>query len=550
MSCERSGVRVANFTDTYLPRRDGVITSIRTLVAALEEAGHATLTVVPRHPGQPADTQLLRLRAVPCGVADLRVAPWLVRAAFAQSTLAAVAEYAPDVIHVHTPGPVGLLGVLAARQLDRPLVQTYHTDLHAYVEAYRLPARALRASVRLYARRLGVPRPCMRPGPAEARPGPGPASGSVRPPSGPGQAWPMDVRPDLWSPEGLRPDAGSAGVRPDGRPEGVRPDAASAHVRPDGRLEGVRPDAGSAGVRTDARPEGVRPDDAGSAGVPRDPGSAGVRTDGRPDVVGPRFAAMDGMNTLLLGGADAVVVPTRSVLERVRLPVPDERVFLVPTGVSARPAAAGAVEQFRRQHGIPADDQVVLFVGRVNREKGIELLVESFARTSRQCPRAWLVLVGAMYEPKWFANLCRRSGNNRRIVLAGQQPPDVVAAAYAAADVFAFASRTDTQALVLQEAALAGLPVVLVDPVLHRCGPLGGAGVLTDANPEAFSAALVRLLGDPALRQRIGADAAGQASRHTPARYAAAMLDVYAYAAHRRAARPTADAVDAGLPVG
>ena len=58
---------------------------------------------------------------------------------------------------MHTPGPVGLLGVLAAQRLGLPLVQTYHTDLHAYAEAYRFPARALRAGVRLYARRLGVP---------------------------------------------------------------------------------------------------------------------------------------------------------------------------------------------------------------------------------------------------------------------------------------------------------------------------------------------------------------------------------------------------------
>jgi len=329
MSCERAGVRVANFTDTYLPRRDGVITSIRTLAGALSESGHATLTVVPRHPDQPRDESLLRLRAVPCGVADLRLSPWLLRRAAADGTLAAVAAHAPDVIHVHTPGPVGLLGVLAARQLGLPLVQTYHTDLHAYAEAYRVPARALRVGVGLYARRLGLPRPPMC------------------------------------------SDLGGLAVRPGRR------SAALSH----------------------------------------------------------RFAAMDGMNVLLLGDADAVVVPTGAVLGRIRLPVPDERVFLVPTGVALRPSTAEAAARFRDCHRIAPSEPVVLFVGRINREKGIELLLDAFARVLTGCPRARLVLVGAMYEPKWFAALLRNTAPNltERIVLTGQQPPDVVAAAYAAA---------------------------------------------------------------------------------------------------------------------
>jgi glycosyltransferase involved in cell wall biosynthesis len=158
-------VRTAHFTDTYLPRRDGVVTSVLTLVAALAERGDPAVIVVPRHPSQPDGDGLIRLPALPCGVADLRVSPWPLRSALASGALAEIAAAAPDVIHVHTPGPIGLLGVLAARTLGVPLVQTYHTDLHAYADAYRLPHAALRGCLRLYAHRLGEPRPwfCRRP---------------------------------------------------------------------------------------------------------------------------------------------------------------------------------------------------------------------------------------------------------------------------------------------------------------------------------------------------------------------------------------------------
>jgi glycosyltransferase involved in cell wall biosynthesis len=148
-----------------------------------------------------------------------------------------------------------------------------------------------------------------------------------------------------------------------------------------------------------------------------------------------------------------------------------------------------------------------------------------------------LVLVGAMYEPRWFAGLLRQIGPAaaERIVWAGEQGAEVVAAAYAAAEVFVFPSRTDTQALVLQEAALAGLPAVLADPVLHRHGVLDGAGLCAEPDPASFAAAVGQLLDDPAAARRLGALAAARAAGHTPARYAAAILGVYDHAARHHA---------------
>jgi hypothetical protein len=89
--------------------------------------------------------------------------------------------------------------------------------------------------------------------------------------------------------------------------------------------------------------------------------------------------------------------------------------------------------------------------------------------------------------------------------------------------------------LVLQEAALAGVAPVLVDQVLHCHGPLGGAGLLTEPHPADLAAGIVALLTDPVEAGRVRAEAAAQASRHSPSRYAATMLDVYRGAAARRA---------------
>jgi glycosyltransferase involved in cell wall biosynthesis len=395
--------RIAHFTDTYLPRRDGVVTSLQTLCAAMD--AEATLTVVPRHGDQTAASGLLQLRSLPCGVADLRLGGWPSR-----RQIALIAAWRPDLIHVHTPGPMGLLGTLAAARLGVPLVHSYHTDLYAYADAYRVPATAISVGVGLYARRLG----------------------------------------------------------------------------------------------------------ASAVAV---------------ECVSRRHRALERLNRLLMGSASAVVVPTPAVLSRGGLPVPPSRIFLVPAGVAPRPATPSAVDAFGARFGLSQGDPVVLFVGRVNREKGVELLLASFARAVLDSPRARLVLVGAVYEPRWLRRLIAASGIADRVVVTGQLGPDEVAAAYATAAVFAFPSLTDTQGLVLQEAAHCGLPVLLADAQLHRTGVLGDTALLASPEPHAFGGALGRLLAEPEFAAAAGARARERASQHTPERYAATMRDVYAFAA-------------------
>jgi 1,2-diacylglycerol 3-alpha-glucosyltransferase len=397
--------RVAHFTDTYLPRRDGVVASLQTLIAGLEEQGCAGLTVVPRHPSLAGRSDLLTIGSLPCGVANLRLSTWPMA-----RHVSRVADWGPQLIHVHTPGPVGLLGVLAARRLGLPLVHTYHTDLHAYADAYRVPPEALKILYELYALRLGS-RPARQ---------------------------------------------------------------ASSRTR--------------------------------------------------------RHAILDAANQLLLGDAEAIIVPTPAVLSRASLPVPPERLFLVPAAVPQRAVSPADVADFRARHGISPSDRVVLFVGRVNREKGIELLLPAFARVAAQIPAARLVLIGAVYERRWLDRLLGKHDLRERVVITGQLPPHSVAAAYAGAEVFAFPSRTDTQGLVLQEAALAGVPSVMADPSLYRTGALGDAAVLAGADPDAYAHALCGLLADPEAARRLGAAARERALAHTPAGYATTMREVYGLA--------------------
>ncbi|MBO0828866.1 MAG: glycosyltransferase [Streptosporangiales bacterium] len=408
-------LRVAHFTDTWLPRRDGVVTALQTLTSVMGDVGHSSVVVVPRHHQQAADASTLRLPSVRCGIAQFRLAAWP-----RERHVDRVAQWAPDLLHVHSPGPIGLLGIVAARTLGLPLVLTYHTDLSAYAQAYRLPPHVLHGVLRCYARRLGMPKP--------------------------------DV------------------------------------------------------VRYRTRQA-------------------------------QRRAVVHAGTQLLYGCADTVLIPTRAILERSGLAGMCPHLQVVPTGVAAPVVQPGARAGFRRRNGIGPDERVALFVGRLNREKGIDLLAAAFARLRQTLPAARLVLVGAAHDERWLRAQLDGAGVTDRTVRTGELPPADVAEAYAAADVFAFPSRTDTQALVIQEAALAGLPSVLADPALHRSGPMSGTALLASGGPDAYAAALARLLSEPALAASLGAAARGRAEQNTPQAYGRRMATVYAETLRRRTSR-------------
>jgi glycosyltransferase involved in cell wall biosynthesis/predicted metal-dependent phosphoesterase TrpH len=152
----------------------------------------------------------------------------------------------------------------------------------------------------------------------------------------------------------------------------------------------------------------------------------------------------------------------------------------------------------------------VLYAGRLTKEKGVDLLAESFLRARELDPRLHLVLAGGGPEEK---TLAARLG--RHATFLGWLDGQPLARAYASADLFLFASRTDTFGQVILEAQASGLPVVAV----AEGGPLtlvehGRTGLLAAAEPEALARAVCHLAGQPSLRRSLAAAALDEALAH------------------------------------
>jgi len=146
----------------------------------------------------------------------------------------------------------------------------------------------------------------------------------------------------------------------------------------------------------------------------------------------------------------------------------------------------------------------VLYAGRLTREKGVDLLAESFLLARRSDPRLHLLLAGGGPEEE---ELRERLGEHATFL--GWLEGEELARAYASADVFLFCSRTDTYGQVILEAGASGLPVVAV----AEGGPAAlvenrHTGMLCRPDPDHIAGTVLQLASSPLLRRHLGASGA------------------------------------------
>jgi glycosyltransferase involved in cell wall biosynthesis len=205
---------------------------------------------------------------------------------------------------------------------------------------------------------------------------------------------------------------------------------------------------------------------------------------------------------------DAVIAPSSVIRDQLRHRGVGTPIAVVPTGVDLARFAPGDRDVMRRTLGLPPEDVIVLYVGRLDREKSVERILAAFDRIAGTVPKARLVLVGHGTEAERLMHLAGAMRVRERIHFFGVFPHDAIAACYQAADVFLFASETETQGLVLAEAAACGVPAVTVAaPGCDEVVRDGASGLLTKNDAAALADAVIGLLLDGPRRLAMGARA-------------------------------------------
>lgn len=207
----------------------------------------------------------------------------------------------------------------------------------------------------------------------------------------------------------------------------------------------------------------------------------------------------------MLKHADALHITTREEGELIADVVPEVPHVLVPNGiwVDRFSDSGGDGDRFRREHMDGFDGPLVLFFGRVNYKKGIDILIRSCALVAEQCPDARVAVVGPDDEgltPELIA-LAESLGVGDRFTFTGPLYGPGRADALAAADVWTLPSHTENFGIAVIEAMAAGLATV-ISPAVNLASSVieAQAGLVEPNVPEQFGPAIARLLNDAQLR--------------------------------------------------
>ena len=212
--------------------------------------------------------------------------------------------------------------------------------------------------------------------------------------------------------------------------------------------------------------------------------------------------------------ADAVLAPSAVIRDELHARGVRTPIAVVPTGIDLGRFRPGDRAAARRLLGVGDARPLVLYVGRLDREKSVDRVLLAFERVASTVPAAQLVLVGQGTETERLRRMAEALPVAERIRFLGLRPHHSLAECYQAADVFLFASETETQGLVLAEAAACGLPAVAVDaPGCDEVVRDGDTGVLTKGNPAALAEAVIGLLLDPERRRAMARRAREMAER-------------------------------------
>ncbi len=226
---------------------------------------------------------------------------------------------------------------------------------------------------------------------------------------------------------------------------------------------------------------------------------------------------------------DGVIAPSESIARLIRRRGVTTPMTVVPTGIDVEAFASADGARARALHGIPPDGFVVGHVGRLAPEKNIPYLAEAVAQFLKQHGTARFLVVGDGPAREQIEATCVRHQVYERLILAGRRTGTALREAYRAMDVFAFASRTETQGMVVAEAMAAGLPVVALSATGVREVVASGNGLLLPAAATApeFASALASLAEDPTRRAQLAAGALSTAREFSSERSASRLLAFY-----------------------
>jgi len=208
----------------------------------------------------------------------------------------------------------------------------------------------------------------------------------------------------------------------------------------------------------------------------------------------------------------------------------EKNVHIVPTGIDTErfkkeKTSPEQTSKLKKELGIKKDDFVILYVGRLAKEKNIDLLIEG--QTKINSKKSKLVIVGSGPDYEHYINLAEKLGVSKSVILTNSIPWEIIPEYYQLADVFVTASNTETQGLTLIEAMSGSIPVVCLDDESFRDILIDSVNGKFFKNQKEYIDAINYLINNPEIRNEMSNQAGITAKNHSLKHFSDDILKVY-----------------------
>ena len=231
----------------------------------------------------------------------------------------------------------------------------------------------------------------------------------------------------------------------------------------------------------------------------------------------------DAMNAYFLSflkRSEYATMPTEQAISdllpknRKRFKVPVEA---ISNGIDLSRFAKGrANKEIYEKYGIPRNKPIVLYVGRVDPEKSLDVLMYAFIQAREKVPDAELVVVGDGTARKTLEKIAAKNNVEEYVHFTGRVVGDDLPQLYRTGSMFGITSKTETQSIVLMEAMASGLPAVAV-----RAGAIpeliadGKNGYLCEADDvDAVARSIVKILSNDERREKMSEECVKRIRKH------------------------------------
>ncbi|PLS81435.1 hypothetical protein CYG49_02120 [Candidatus Saccharibacteria bacterium] len=233
---------------------------------------------------------------------------------------------------------------------------------------------------------------------------------------------------------------------------------------------------------------------------------------------------------------DMTIAPSEKIKQNLLSDGATQQVEVMSTGINLSAFKTGDSDRFKGKFNI-GPGPVLLYVGRLTKEKNIEFLMRSFALVRQSSPDTQLVLVG---DGPWrgrLAQLASELGIDSSITFTGYLQGQDRFDAYASGDIFCLTSKTETQGLVLLEAAASGMPLAVISDQAYEYIAHEGINAVVAHSEQEYALKLAHLLQDRQLREHMSQQSLELSDSYSISRQAETLVEFYERCIHAKRVR-------------